>query len=209
MDTISLAGSTSVVVDFFEYCVNSILFQREVYPKEDFRVTKKYGLSLLVTTNDELKAYIDQVVDQVRIWLNTSKISKLILVIKSRETGDVLERWQFDIEIERQQEQPSPIVDSASLQQDSYELDEKTKTQIRAIMRQIAASVTFLPELDPDDCTINILVHTDQDVNVPTTWGDSDPKLIKGGGEHVRLKSFSTSVHKVSALVAYRMENGE
>lgn len=57
--------------------------------------------------------------------------------------------------------------------------------------------------------TINILVHTDQDVNVPTTWGDSDPKLIEGGGEHVRLKSFSTSVHKISALVAYRIDDEE
>lgn len=31
-----------------------------------------------------------------------SAISKLVLVILSKETREVLERWQFDIEIEKQ-----------------------------------------------------------------------------------------------------------
>jgi mitotic spindle assembly checkpoint protein MAD2 len=33
-----------------------------------------------------------------------SAISKLVLVILSKETREVLERWQFDIEIEKQEE---------------------------------------------------------------------------------------------------------
>ncbi|KAJ8660411.1 hypothetical protein O0I10_003869 [Lichtheimia ornata] len=193
-----------------EYCVNSILFQRGVYPREDFRISKKYGIPLFVTTNPELKDYIDQVIGQVRDWMKSNKISKLILVIKSRETGHVLERWQFDVHVVQPVE---PITATEENPEDMELVDnsvsESTQQQIRALMRQISASVTFLPELDQDDCTINILVHTDQDVNVPTTWGDSDPKLIEGGGEHVRLKSFSTSVHKISALVAYRIDDEE
>ena len=33
-----------------------------------------------------------------------SAISKLVLVILSKDTREVLERWQFDIEIEKQEE---------------------------------------------------------------------------------------------------------
>lgn len=33
------------------------------------------------------------------VWLSDGKISKLVLAIKSKETTEVLERWQFDIQI--------------------------------------------------------------------------------------------------------------
>ncbi|KAI7861131.1 DNA-binding protein [Circinella umbellata] len=201
----TLDGSSLIVVEFFEYCVNSILFQRGIYPRHDFEVQRKYGMPLLVTNNDDLKAYVDQIMEQVRVWLYKGKLSKLIVVIKSRENGDILERWQFNIDSHKEEEEEE------EQQRFDYdrELTDDTKAQIRAIMRQILASVTVLPELDPDDVTFVILVHTDQDVDVPTTWGDSDPKLIKGGGEHVRLKPLSTSKHKITPFVAYRMEDDD
>ena len=34
---ITLKGSTALVTEFFEYSVNSILYQRGVYPSDDFR----------------------------------------------------------------------------------------------------------------------------------------------------------------------------
>jgi hypothetical protein len=34
---ITLKGSTAMVSEFFEYSVNSILYQRGVYPSDDFR----------------------------------------------------------------------------------------------------------------------------------------------------------------------------
>jgi mitotic spindle assembly checkpoint protein MAD2 len=43
----------------------SILFQRAVYPPEDFTVKKKYGLNILVTINDELQLYMKQVCSQL------------------------------------------------------------------------------------------------------------------------------------------------
>ncbi|KAG2219413.1 hypothetical protein INT45_010604 [Circinella minor] len=193
----TLDGSSLIVVEFFDnshtfgFNLKSILFQRGIYPRHDFEVQRKYGMPLLVTNNDDLKAYVDQIMKQVR-------------VIKSRENGDILERWQFNIDTQKEEEEEQQ-------QRFDYdrELTEDTKAQIRAIMRQILASVTVLPELDPDDVTFVILVHTDQDVDVPTTWGDSDPKLIKGGGEHVRLKPLSTSKHKITPFVAYRMEEDD
>lgn len=74
--------------------------------------------------------------------------------------------------------------------------------EIQAIIRQITASVTFLPLLD-EPCTFDLLVYTDADTDVPRKWEESDPKYITDSTE-VRLRSFTTKVHKVDAMVAYK-----
>ncbi|CAK4074346.1 unnamed protein product [Aphanomyces euteiches] len=75
-------------------------------------------------------------------------------------------------------------------------------SEIQAIMRQITASVSFLPLLN-DPCTFDLLVYTDKDVLVPQTWEESDPRFVNNSVQ-VRLRSFSTKVHKVDAMVAYK-----
>jgi mitotic spindle assembly checkpoint protein MAD2 len=48
--------------------------------------------------------------------------------------------------------------------------------------------------------TFTLLAYTsaDEDVEVPSTWGDADPHLIdRGKVEQVRLRSFSTNVHSL------------
>lgn len=42
----------------------------------------------------------------------------------------------------------------AEEQNESNILSQDTKRQIRAIMRQISASVTFLPDLEDQDCKL-------------------------------------------------------
>ena len=95
---ITLKGSTQMVTEFFEYGVNrsvfveptaspplpeadqrSILYQRGVYPSDDFRcvhidswpsltssMVKKYGLPMLLTGNESLKEYLQTVFAQVQ-----------------------------------------------------------------------------------------------------------------------------------------------
>lgn len=56
--------------------------------------------------------------------------------------------------------------------------------------------------------TFTILAYTDDspDVPVPATWDDADPHLIdRGKVEQVRLRSFSTNVHSLEAMVTYRV----
>ncbi|CAI2168757.1 11033_t:CDS:2 [Funneliformis geosporum] len=86
-NTISLKGSTKIVVEFF------------VYPPEDFKIVKKYGLNILITIDDSLKSYLKKLLTQVEAWLNAGQISKLVLAIMNVETREILERWQFDIQI--------------------------------------------------------------------------------------------------------------
>lgn len=76
------------------------------------------------------------------------------------------------------------------------------QSNIQAIIRQITASVTFLPALD-DPCTFNLLVYADKRVEAPSEWIDSDPKYILDA-EEVRLKPFSTGMHSVGTSVFYK-----
>lgn len=83
----------------FQYSIHSILYQRGVYPAEDFTVVKKYGLNMLVSADDQVKAYIKKIMSQLDKWMVGGKISKLVIVITDKDTGEHLERWQFDVQI--------------------------------------------------------------------------------------------------------------
>ncbi|CAO0800967.1 unnamed protein product [Mucor circinelloides] len=203
--SITLEGSSSLVVKFFECGLNSILYQRGLYPIDDFKMTTRYGMKVLISTNPELTAYIDKIIQQLQEWLKTNTISKLVIVIKSRDTLEVLERWNFNIEVNG--ENGLPMAENIPPDEAKI-IQQNTTKQIQSILRQITASVSFLPELETDDCTFNVLVYANKDVVVPVKWGDSGPELIEGGGEHVRLKSFNTLVHKVDSFVAYKMDSG-
>jgi mitotic spindle assembly checkpoint protein MAD2 len=90
-------------------------FQRGVYPAEDFTPVKKYGLNMLgmrnedggqpltniyqVSSDDQVKAYIKKIMSQLNKWMIGGKISRLVVVITSKETGEHVERWQFDVQM--------------------------------------------------------------------------------------------------------------
>ncbi|KAJ3054990.1 Mitotic spindle checkpoint component mad2 [Rhizophlyctis rosea] len=198
---ITLRGSAEIVVEFFEYCLNSILFQRGLYPPEDFRPVKKYGLAMMVAINESLNAYLRQVLTQVGEWITANAITKLVMVISSKDTREVVERWQFNILLERDPRTEPAHHSSVPLEPKSEKV---IQAEIAAIMRQITASASFLPLLD-DPCTFNILAYTDKNAEVPATWAESDARLITRNAEQVKLRSFSTSVHRVEGLVAYRL----
>lgn len=211
----ALRGSSKIVNEFFEYSINTILFQRGVYPAEDFTAVKKYGLTMMVTADDQVKAYIKKIMSQLKEWMYGGKISKLVVVITSKETGEHVERWQFDVQIfgkgpksksskkTGDNENATPQESAAEQQAEEKKTEEEIQAEIQSIFRQITASVTFLPMLD-GNCTFNVLVYADADSEVPMEWGDSDAKEIKNG-EKVQLRSFSTSNHRVDTLVSYRL----
>ncbi|OGM45274.1 mitotic spindle checkpoint component mad2 [Aspergillus bombycis] len=210
---LSLKGSSKLVAEFFEYSINSILFQRGVYPPEDFTTVKKYGLNMLITSDDQVKAYIKKIMSQLNKWMMGGKISKLVVVITDKETGEHVERWQFDVQIFGKQSKSTKSrasgdkentgPDNADPQAPVEKTEKEIQEEIQAIFRQITASVTFLPVLD-GDCTFNVLVYADADSEVPVEWGDSDAKEIKNA-EKVQLRSFSTNNHRVETLVSYRL----
>ncbi|KAJ6431362.1 hypothetical protein OIU84_018781 [Salix udensis] len=166
-DIITLRGSAAIVSEFFGYAANSILYNRGVYPEESFVKLSE--------------------------WLESGKLQRVVLVIMSKPTNEVLERWNFSIETD------SEVVEKGVSREKS---DKEIMREIQAIMRQIASSITYLPCLD-EPCVFDVLAYTDKDVAVPFTWIESDPKLI-ANPQMVKLHSFDTKIHKVDTLVSYK-----
>ncbi|KAL9650820.1 hypothetical protein ABK040_001870 [Willaertia magna] len=193
--TITLKGSTEIVAEFFGYSINSILYQRGIYPPESFTKVSKYGLPMMVTTDEGLKKYLSKVLSQLSNWLMLKLVQKLVVVVCSVNTSEVLERWQFDIETDK-----DVTATEGSKEKDPKEI----ASEIQAVIRQITASVTFLPLLN-EPCTFDLLVYTSKETDVPMAWEESDPKFITNSSE-VRLRSFTTKVHKVDTIVSYKDE---
>lgn len=95
-NTISLKGSVDIVTEFFLYSINNILYQRSIYPPESFRPVKQYGLTMMFTTDEQLNAYLNNIVKQLEVWLMEGTVQKLVLVVKGIETKETLERWVFE-----------------------------------------------------------------------------------------------------------------
>ncbi|CAN6673198.1 mitotic spindle checkpoint component Mad2p [Trichomonascus vanleenenianus] len=188
-----LKGSSKLVAEFFEYSINSILYQRGIYPAEDFTTVRKYDLNMLVTIDSEVKAYIKKIMAQLHRWLVKGKITKLVIAITSKETGETVERWEFGVEVLAQEQGPEA----------PEKPQEEIQKEIQSIIRQLTASVTFLPELE-GRCTFNVLVYADGDADVPPEWADGDPRMVENG-EEVKLRSFSTQSHRIDTMVAYKL----
>ncbi|CAM9950469.1 unnamed protein product, partial [Laminaria digitata] len=80
-NVITLRGSTDVVTDFFYYAVNSVLYQRGVYHPDSFARVAKYGITTLVTTDEGLTKYLDNVIQQLKDWLLEKELQRLVLVV--------------------------------------------------------------------------------------------------------------------------------
>lgn len=129
-------------------------------------------------------------------WLVEKSVQKLVVVIAGQESGKTLERWCFDVRADEKPKDAPPV---------EARPEKELTAEIQAIIRQITASVTFLPLLD-EPCSFDLLVYTDTDVSVPTAWEESDPKYI-AKSEEVKLRSFTTKIHRVDAAVSYLAED--
>ncbi|KAG9480194.1 hypothetical protein GDO78_011944 [Eleutherodactylus coqui] len=176
-----------------DFGINSILYQRGIYPSETFTRAQKYGLTLLVSTDPTLSDYLNTVVEQLKDWLYKCQVQKLVVVISSIDDNEILERWQFDIECDKTVKDNSVVRDKSP---------KVIQEEIRSVIRQITATVTFLPLLETS-CAFDLLIYTDKDSEVPEKWEESGPQFVSNS-EEVRLRSFTTTIHKVNSMVAYK-----
>ena len=85
--------------------------------------------------------------------------------------------------------------------------ESEIQAEIRNILKQIVSTVTFLPVID-EPTVFHILAYTKESADVPADeWVDTDPLAIEASkSQQVKLRSFSTDVHRIEAMVAYRYE---
>jgi mitotic spindle assembly checkpoint protein MAD2 len=193
---ISLRGSTDTVIEFLRFAINSILYQRGLYPAEMFQRISKHGTSVLVTQDAQLEAYLERLLHQhLRPWILRGCVHRIVLVVAAAaEPERILERWHFDVH----------VMSADANESIASRADQDIMRDIQAIIRQITASVTFLPLLD-EPCSFDLLVYTDPALEADTAeWEESGPKLITANRcEQVKLRSFATSVHRIETGVAY------
>jgi len=51
---------------FQDYGINSILYQRGIYPPETFQPEEHFGIVVYMTTNEGIKSFLKSVLDQVQ-----------------------------------------------------------------------------------------------------------------------------------------------
>ena len=89
-------------------------------------------------------------------WLLTSSITKFVLAIKSVETEETLERWQFDIHAEDTNAKAETGGATGKAGKKKEKTEKEVQGEIREIMKQITSSVTFLPILEePCGCLLS------------------------------------------------------
>jgi mitotic spindle assembly checkpoint protein MAD2 len=140
---------------------------------------------------------MNNVMTQVEAWLLSGDVQRLVVVVSGADSGETLERWQFNVSLEdtNDGENAMPNGGTAPKQKTSKEIH----GEIQAIIRQVTASVTFLPLLN-EPCSFDLLVYTKKDAAVPAKWEDSDPCYIMNSQE-VKLRSFTTSVSSIFLVV--------
>jgi mitotic spindle assembly checkpoint protein MAD2 len=168
-----------------------------IYQPETFKRESKYGLTVLTSTDVGLIKYLQQVVTQVEAWLLRGDVQRLVVVVSGIDSGETLERWQFNVTVDDTEADGENQVPNSSNAPKKKTVKE-IHSEIQAIIRQITASVTFLPLLS-EPCSFDLLVYTKKDATVPKKWEDSDPCYIMNSQE-VKLRSFTTSVREIAAM---------
>ncbi|CAG7815513.1 unnamed protein product [Allacma fusca] len=199
---ITLQGSATIVVQFFKYAVNSILYQRGVYASDTFDRCQQYGITLFTTKDKEINEYFESVLPNLENWLAHGELRGVSLVITSALTGEHLEKWDFEIHTV-----PTDGDTTITGKKREYGKKELAEIQkgIRNVMRQITATVTFLPLLDVR-CAFDLRIYVNKEAEVMRGWVEqSDSNIVNP--ERVELRSFSTSVHRVQASVTYKADD--
>ncbi|XP_076281901.1 mitotic arrest deficient 2 [Lasioglossum baleicum] len=199
---ITLKGSAELVKQYLLYGVNSILYQRGIYPPETFEPAEHFGLFILMSTDDKIKSFFDSVLGQIQEWLVQRKVQKVTLVITNVNTKEVLEKWDFKVDYEGQTANGAKDNVSSSLPDVGSKDATTIQKEIREVIRQITGTVSFLPLLDCL-CSFDILTYTVPDCGIPKQWDETQPAFIANSQE-VQLRSFSTSIHKMETIVSYK-----
>ncbi|KAG5892133.1 hypothetical protein JTB14_032355 [Gonioctena quinquepunctata] len=193
---ITLKGSAAIVCDYLNYGINSILFQRGLYPPENFKAEENYGLTILMSTDNKIKDFLATTLGQLKDWLVDRTVNKIAVVITNVKTLEVMERWDFKVEYEGE---------TTESEQVSEKPLKDIKREIRDVLKQIASSVAYLPLLDCL-CSFDIQIYTKNDVKLPEEWSEAQPAHIKNA-QSVKMRSFSTNIHKMETVVTYKNED--
>ncbi|XP_075233422.1 mitotic arrest deficient 2 [Lycorma delicatula] len=197
-NAITLNGSTQLVTQYLNFGINSILYQRGIYPPENFKQEEHFGLTVFVSTDEKIISFLQSVLGQIKEWLLKKKIKKISMVISNVVTKEALERWDFKLQYE------GCTVENVNADDVGKKEIKVIQNEIRDVLRQICSTVSFLPLLDCP-CAFDLLIYAMPDCEVPDQWDETAPCFIANSQE-LQLRSFSTSFHKMDTVVSYKAD---
>jgi mitotic spindle assembly checkpoint protein MAD2 len=121
-----------------------------IYQPETFKRESKYGLTVLTTTDAGLLSYLSNVMSQMSTWLSSGDVQRLVVVVSGIDSGETLERWQFNVSVEDGKTVCTGTDENVNgnVSVSGGEKGKKTvkevHDEIQAIIRQITASVSIL-----------------------------------------------------------------
>lgn len=140
-------------------------------------------------------------------------MEKISLIITNAHNREVLECWEFKVENEGVKSTANGTTNGTT----NGEVDKsdpknpistkdlnRVQAEIRDVMRQISATVSYLPLLD-NICSFDVLVHTLDGCEIPENFNETVDVQIQNA-QAVELKSFSTGLHKMQTIVNYKMK---
>uniref|UniRef100_A0A1B0CE88 HORMA domain-containing protein n=1 Tax=Lutzomyia longipalpis TaxID=7200 RepID=A0A1B0CE88_LUTLO len=190
---ITLSGSAAIICEYLNFGVNSVLFQRGIYPPESFSTVQQYGLMIFILQDEKITEILKNDLSQAQDWIAENKVEKISLVIKNSHTAEMLEFWDFKIDNENEN---IPTKDGQEVTS-SKDL-KRIQNKIRYVLRQLSATVSFLPPLDCI-CSFDILIYTHKYTKIPEQWENTE------GVQSFQLKSYSTGLHQLSTVINYKM----
>jgi mitotic spindle assembly checkpoint protein MAD2 len=120
------------------------------------------------------------------------------MIITNANTKETIECWDFKVQSE------AGDSSSSSKNPTSSKDLKKIQGEIRDVMRQIAATVSYLPLLECI-CSFDVLIYMrEANCEVPKEWNETEGVHIKNA-QQVQLKTFSTGLHKLETVVNYKM----
>ncbi|XP_050072651.1 mitotic spindle assembly checkpoint protein MAD2A-like [Anopheles maculipalpis] len=202
--SITLQGSASIIHEYLKYSINSIIFQRGIYPSSDFLPEDYNGVPVMVTRDKRIKTYLDNVLSKVHDLIMKRMITMISMCIVTVETSEIVERWDFNI-TPQYDDNAGEGKENATTSSKSLP---KIQKEIRDIMRQILASISYLPCLE-DRCIFDIKLHTKGDVfqeipGMEEFHEEAIGSLEITDAQTVELQQFSTGLDKVETKVVYR-----
>uniref|UniRef100_A0A5S6QAK4 HORMA domain-containing protein n=1 Tax=Trichuris muris TaxID=70415 RepID=A0A5S6QAK4_TRIMR len=157
METAVSPSSGLATVDFVNdhsvgnllyFAINTITYQRQLYPADVFTRVVKFGLPLMVNASDTFNDFIQRAIRTTKERLANSQIQKVSLVICSIPLNATVERWEFVI---------SPT--------NEVKMRGDWKKQVQRIFRSISAVACFMKPLPPFcECDIEFCIPTGSSV---------------------------------------------
>lgn len=119
------------------------MYQRGIYPPETFEQAEHFGLFVLMSTDEKIKAFLNTVLGQIQEWLIQRKVQKITLVITNVNTKEVLEKWDFKVDYDCQK----PNGNNDNVNNGLPEVGTKDmkiiQKEIREVIRQITGNWSY------------------------------------------------------------------